>query len=227
MVEAVESCKRNYERLLRKLSKDQNYALTNLLTLKAVILEIEANAEEDGEPVFQGQKLKYYLREKQYIKDHSAHILEQIISCIEERYCKVCSDDFYERYDSKYDTPDEGDGVLFDVCCMLNSKVWTNMQGSNDDTDEQLLHKQLESLSNIYDRFQPILLKCLPSICLDELHNGYVNVGRYANRYFNCVEIDPLDMWSTIRKITVDKEWKGILLLIERCLCAPLSNATL
>ena len=75
MVEAVESCKRNYEQLLRKLMKDQNYAFTNLPTLKAVIQEIEANAEEDGEPVFQGQKLEYYLREKQYIKDHSVHIL--------------------------------------------------------------------------------------------------------------------------------------------------------
>ena len=101
------------------------------------------------------------------------------------------------------------------------------MQGSNGDTDEQLLHKQLESLSNIYDRFQPILLKSLPSICLNELHNGHVNIVRYANRYFNCVEIDPVDMWGTIRKIVVDKYWKGIMLLIKLCLCAPFSNATL
>ena len=97
--------------------------------------------------------------------------------------------------------------MLFDVCCMLNSKVWPNMQGSNGDTDEQLLQKQLEWLSNIYNRFQPILLKCLPSICLDELHNGYINIVQYANRYFNCVEIDPLDMWSTIKKIPVDKDY--------------------
>ena len=75
--------------------------------------------------------------------------------------------------------------------------------------------------------FQPILLKCLPTICLDELHNGYVNIGRYANRYFNCGEIDPLDMWSTIRKIAVDKDWKGIMLLIVLCLGAPFANATL
>ena len=61
MVEAVESCKRNYERLLIKLKKDQNYAFTNLPTVKTVIQKIEANAEEDGKPVFQGQKLKYYL----------------------------------------------------------------------------------------------------------------------------------------------------------------------
>ena len=65
------------------------------------------------------QKLKYYLREKQYIKDHSVHILEQIISCIEERYCKVYSDDFYERNDSKYDTSDEGDGQTCKVAMVI------------------------------------------------------------------------------------------------------------
>ena len=58
----MESTKNSYEKLLRKFKfiGDKNLPLP---TLKSTIKEIENNKDE--EPVYQGQKLKYYSREIQ------------------------------------------------------------------------------------------------------------------------------------------------------------------
>ena len=51
---------------------------------------------------------------------------------------------------------------------------------------------------------------------------------RYSNRYFNTVETDPIELWCKLGKMGSTKsQWNGILLIIELCLCAPYSNATL
>ena len=56
--------------------KDENYVL-KLPTLKSVVDKIED--DEDGKPTYQGQKVKRYLQEKRFIKDHTVHIIERII----------------------------------------------------------------------------------------------------------------------------------------------------
>ena len=73
IVDNVESTKNNYEKLLRKFESDADKVLS-LLTLKSVIKEIESN--EDGEPVYQEQKLKYYSREIQFLKNHGREIIK-------------------------------------------------------------------------------------------------------------------------------------------------------
>ena len=84
-VEAVEKTSRNYKKLLRKFKRDNNQVF-ELPTLKAVISEMEGNNELDGEPMYQGQRLKYYRRGKQYIADHCVYLVESIINCYNERY---------------------------------------------------------------------------------------------------------------------------------------------
>ena len=44
-------------------------------TMKGTINIIEEN--EDGAPIYQGKKVKRYLQEKQYIKNHAVEILEK------------------------------------------------------------------------------------------------------------------------------------------------------
>ena len=61
-VEGEEKTKLNYKRLLKKVQRNFNQ-LFELPTLKSVIKEIEEESDDDDEvddPVYQGQRLKYY-----------------------------------------------------------------------------------------------------------------------------------------------------------------------
>ena len=84
IVDSAESTKNNYERLRNTLEKNPEYVF-ELPTLKMVINEIESNTE-DREPIYQNQKVKYYSREKMFIKNHCAEIVDVIINCYEKRY---------------------------------------------------------------------------------------------------------------------------------------------
>ena len=66
IVDCVDTRKRNYKELLKRFESDKNNVFVLLPTLKSVINEIENN--QDGEPEYQGQKLKFYQNEKEYLK---------------------------------------------------------------------------------------------------------------------------------------------------------------
>ena len=72
IVDSIESAKWNYEKLLRKFEADAENIFT-LSTLKSVIDAIESGKE--GESSYQGQKLKYHTREKQYLRNHRVHMV--------------------------------------------------------------------------------------------------------------------------------------------------------
>ena len=76
IVENVDSTKNSYEKLLRKFEFDSDKVLS-LPTLKSVIKEIESN--EERESVYQGQKLKYYSKDIQFLKNHGAEIMKSIL----------------------------------------------------------------------------------------------------------------------------------------------------
>ena len=87
-VKGVEKNKRNHKRLLKKVQRDSNQVY-ELPTLKSVIQVIEEESDDDDEmddPVYQGQRLKYYRRGKQYIACHCADLLVRIIACYYDRY---------------------------------------------------------------------------------------------------------------------------------------------
>ena len=222
IVESLELMKRNYERLLKRARKDENYVL-KLPTLKSVVGEIED--DEHSEQTYQDQKVKRYLQEKRFIKHHAVHIIERIISSIEERYGKVSSEENVLPSKSKYEVSDEGDSVIFDVCCILNTNVLPNLEHTGDqDDDEDLLQVQLSAVKHVYDRLSR--MDAFSSVTLDEIIDSYI---RYGNCYFNLVKTNPLDLWCKLGEIssTVKTDWKGVMLILELCLCVPFSNATL
>ena len=220
IVECVETTKWKYKRLLKKLEGNENYVF-ELPTLKSVITEIEGN--EDGEPLFQNQKVHYYSREKQYIKDHVVQVVENIISCFEQRYGNLYIDQFDGGVN---EVSDDGDNVLFDVCRVLNSQVWPNILNVDDETVEEILLVQLAAVQKIFERYSS--MEVFTVFNLNNVKDGFIDIVRYSNRYFNITETKPLLLWGKLAKLGEEKpDWRGILLIIELCLCAPFSNATL
>ena len=88
ILDIVEATKNNYERFFRKISKNHNLVF-QLPTLKLVIDAIGSN-EEDGDALYQDQKVNYYLREKKYKQNHVLEMVQGIISCFEKRYGNLC-----------------------------------------------------------------------------------------------------------------------------------------
>ena len=107
ILDSVENTKHNYERLLKKLQKNPAYVF-QLPTVKLVTEEIESN-DEDGEPMYQNQKVQFYSREKCFIED-IVQIIETVVSCFEKRYGIL--------YSNLEETS------IFDVCYILNCDVW-------------------------------------------------------------------------------------------------------
>ena len=131
IVENVESTKRGYEKLLRKFKSNPEAIFTDLSTLIAIITEIERN--EDGEPIYQDQKWKYYTREKLYLKNHGAELIESILSCYVKRY----SDVYSERNDEG--SVSDGDNIPFHVCRVVNSAVWPGLTNDSDEDEIRVL----------------------------------------------------------------------------------------
>ena len=112
-------CPRNYERIR---------LVSQLPTVKLVTEEIESN-DEDGEPMYQNQKVQFYSREKRFIEDHIAQIVERVVSCFEKRYGNLYSN----LEETSINIPsDDGDRIIFDVCCILNCNVWPNVTDDSD-----------------------------------------------------------------------------------------------
>ena len=69
---------------LVKQSKKHDSAF-QLPTLKVVIDATESNGD-DGDVLYQDQKVNYYLLEKKYMQNHVLQMVQAIISCFEKRY---------------------------------------------------------------------------------------------------------------------------------------------
>ena len=221
-VEGVEKTKRNYKRLLKKVQHDSNQVF-ELPTLKSVIKEIEGESDDDDEVddhVYQGQRLKYYRRGKQYIADHCAYLIERIIACYNDRYW---FDDDANINTSKT----SNDHLMLSICKALNASAWPKLQNCNDDEDDEAILKvQLKSVLQIYEQFSD--MDVFKDIDVDDIRRGYVDVVRYCQRYLDFEKPNPTELWHKVLLLCKDKpEWRGIALVIEICLCSPCSNATL
>ena len=62
----------------------------------------------------------------------------------------------------------------------------------------------------------------------EDIVDSFLDIIRYTSRYFNTSTVNPIEFWSKILALNQDKkQWKVSLLLVEICLCAPFSNASL
>ena len=107
ILDSVENTTHNYNHLLKILWKNPAYVF-QLPTVKFETEEIKSN-DEDGEPMYQNQKVQFYSREKCFIED-IVQIIETVVSCFEKRYGIL--------YSNLEETS------IFDVCYILNCDVW-------------------------------------------------------------------------------------------------------
>ena len=118
--------------------------------------------------------MKYYSTEIQFLENHGSEIIESILSCYAERYCNRYSE-------TTTDNPiSDGDTVLFDVCHVLNTTVWPQLNDSN--KDEEVLSVQFTAINSIFERFK--LMPVFESVMCELLQSGYADIIRYAHRYF-------------------------------------------
>ena len=97
------------------------------------------------DPVYQGQRLKYYRRGKQYIADHCAYLIERIIACYNDRYW------FDDANTNTSKT--SNDHLILPICKALNASALPKLQNCNEDeNDETILKVQLKSVSQIYEQ---------------------------------------------------------------------------
>ena len=118
---------------------------------------------------------------------------------------------------------DEGDRILFDVSRILNCNVWCTMDVS---PKEEVYSAQITSLSKLFDHYKD--MQVLKSLTKDEVTDSFFAIVRYGLKYFSMSNIEVLQFWSRILSLQDQHpRWRPALLLVEICLCAPLSNATL
>ena len=156
----MESTKNSYEKLLRKFEFDADKVLS-FPTLKSLIKEIESN--DDGEPVYQELKLKYYSRDIQFLKNHGAEIIKSIHSCYAKRYRKLYSE-------TTTDNPISDDTVLFDVYRVLSTSLWPQLNDSN--KDEEVLSVQFTAINSIFERLK--FLRERSKTCFKELWENVI-----------------------------------------------------
>jgi hypothetical protein len=216
IVDAVEKTRRDYKKLLRKFKEDQSNVF-ELPTLKTVLRDIEESIEKDGEPMYQGQRLTYYARQKQYIADHCVCLVEAIIKCYDDRY-------WFDGNDGEKSST-TNDHLIFDICKVLNSSAWPKLP-IDDSDDENILKIQMESVTNVYQQFSA--MDVFENVDIASVLDGYVEIVRFCQRYMNYETSDQVELWHKVLLHSKNKpDWFGICLIIEICLGTPCSNATL
>ena len=62
----------------------------------------------------------------------------------------------------------------------------------------------------------------------EDVLSSFLAVLHYAHQYFNTSNINPIEFWSKILSLADEHIfWKPTTLIIETCLCASFSNASL
>ena len=98
------------------------------------------------DPVYQGQRLKYYRRGKQYIADHYAYLIERIIACYNDRY-------WFDNANTNT-SKTSNDHLILPIFNALNASAWPKFQDCNKyENDETILKIKLKSVSQIYCKY--------------------------------------------------------------------------
>ena len=72
--------------VLSRLQKNSVY----VFQLPTVKPPAESN-DEEGEPIYQNQKVQFSSREKRFTEDHIVEIVERVLSCFENRHGNLYS----------------------------------------------------------------------------------------------------------------------------------------
>ena len=109
------------------------------------------------------------------------------------------------------------------MCAWLSTVVWSNI---TPDGDLKPLSNQLKPFKILFSRY--CNMDVFKDITWQALCDGFIDIVHYANRYFSITDYKPLELWPKLMIIRKkNPSWKGASLIVEICLCAPFSNATL
>ena len=112
---------------------------------------------------------------------------------------------------------------IFDVCMALSCCIWPNI---TPDSDLKPLPNQLKSFKNLFSCY--CNMDVFKDITWQAHSDGFIDIAHYANCYFSLTDCNLLELWSKLMIIGKNKpSWKGASLIVEICLCASFSNATL
>ena len=106
------------------------------------------------------------------------------MTCYEGRYSSIISDNNIKSSGISDDENleiSDGDSVLFDVCHVLNTKVWPKLQEGRKDNEN--LSLQLNSVKNPFEKFNN--MEVFHPVSIGSLIDGYSDIVQYAYRYFD------------------------------------------
>ena len=91
---------------------------------------------------------------------------------------------------------------------------------------EEAFEIQLASLSTMYQRYAKMPI--FAAVTEEEVASSFLSIVRHGLQYFKVKSIDVIKFWSTMMTMLDEHpQWRPALLIIEICLCAPISNASL
>ena len=173
---------------------------------------------DEENQTFQGVRITYVAREKQYIQDWAPSVIQNIISCIDKRFGKLDGSSDDVTAEAK-----EGDDTLFHIRRVLNCNVFLL------EADEESLALQIESLSFIFQKFKDHPLLTDFSLC--EITDGFIDIVSYMIKYFPVTSMNRKKFWKNVFRLGKSEgmvdQWRRALMIIEICLIAPHSNAAL
>ena len=142
--------------------------------------------------------------------------MKKRIDCFEQRYGNLFGKNAKVNINSG-----EGDRVLFGVACLLNCNVWKN----SGQTEEEDCDRQLKLLRNMISPYG--VMEILASITEYEIVESYLTIVRYELKYFNLTSTVVYEFLAEIFGLKDDNPQWNPAFIIEVCMCAPISNASL
>ena len=138
--------------------------------------------------MYQNQKVQFYSREEHFIEGHIVQIIEKVVSCLEKRYGNLYSN--LEETSINL-SPDDGDCIIFDLCCILNCNVWPNVPDDFDTATQYSL--QLAALIMVFNQYKDIhVMKCYTE---DDVLSIFLAILPYTHQYFNTSNMNSIEFW--------------------------------
>ena len=223
MVDRIEDMKITYQLFYRKFKANPE-SVFELPHLKKLLNSIVI---EDEQVIYQGVKLLRFDVAKASIQNNVLSYVEDILGSLLSRFGALTEEDVEELGVDK--RAFSGDTLLQDVCSVLDTRNWILPEGVIANFENVQLHfsKVFESVNRIYDRFEEVLLKASSGINKLFVEKELTHVIIYTITSLNNQTLPPLEIWKLIFSNNQTRGLQNILLIIEICLCAPCSNASL
>ena len=224
MVDCLDDMLLSYQIRKRNIDNDPDIVYS-FPTVEKLLKNIKITTSENGTLPYQCQdvKIDYFQREKTNLSKNATSFIDQILDAVNNRFKGMTSEEANVE-----GMPTAGNAVLCDVCTVLDTRKWILPESMALMADLTcLFEKNIEALKHVFLHFENILVKTFPGINVLSMEEEFILVFSHAIKHFNTQIHPPLALWQYLYGIRESKSWLNILGVIEICMCAPCSNATL